>query len=87
MITFVFVLLAFVYYLYNFYRKTATLPPGPTALPIIGNLHLLDHDRPDLSLNALARKHGGMCTVYMGPHPLVVITDNDLLREALLKNG
>ncbi|XP_052179547.1 cytochrome P450 CYP736A12-like [Diospyros lotus] len=48
-------------------------PPGPPALPIIGNLHKLGR-LPHRSLHALARKYGPIMSIKLGSVPVVVVS-------------
>ncbi|XP_052179866.1 cytochrome P450 CYP736A12-like [Diospyros lotus] len=55
-------------------RKThRRSPPGPPALPIIGNLHKLGR-LPHRSLQALARKYGPIMSIKLGSVPVVVVS-------------
>ncbi|KAJ7305893.1 hypothetical protein JRQ81_010259 [Phrynocephalus forsythii] len=59
-------------------------PPGPTPLPFIGNLHLLDIKRQDKSIMKLAKKYGPVFTLHFGFQRVVVLAGYDAVKEALV---
>ncbi|XP_027154553.1 geraniol 8-hydroxylase [Coffea eugenioides] len=65
-------------------RRSKKLPPGPTPLPILGNLHLLG-DQPHKSLAKLAKKHGPLMSLQLGQITTVVITSAGMAKEVLQK--
>ena len=65
--------------------KERKLPPGPTGLPIVGNLLTLGH-RPDESLTKLAKTYGSLMTVRLGFNITVVASSAEMAREILQKN-
>uniref|UniRef100_A0A0E0D2V9 Cytochrome P450 n=1 Tax=Oryza meridionalis TaxID=40149 RepID=A0A0E0D2V9_9ORYZ len=58
------------------------LPPGPTRLPIIGNLHQIGR-LPHRSLGALAGRHGPVMALRLGTVPAVALSSPEAAREAL----
>uniref|UniRef100_A0A8D2MAG2 CP2W1 protein n=1 Tax=Zonotrichia albicollis TaxID=44394 RepID=A0A8D2MAG2_ZONAL len=78
------VLLAVVYFSTGYKNSAFKLPPGPTPLPIIGNLHLVDLRRQDKSLMKLAEKYGPIFTLHFGFQKVVVLTGYEVVREALV---
>ncbi|XP_051828256.1 cytochrome P450 2W1 [Antechinus flavipes] len=62
-------------------------PPGPTPLPFIGNLHLLDLRRQDKSLMKISEKYGPVFTVHFGIQKMVVLTGYEAVREALVNSA
>ncbi|XP_003226574.1 cytochrome P450 2W1 [Anolis carolinensis] len=65
-------------------RAALGLPPGPTPLPIIGNLHLLDFRRQDKTILKLAKKYGPVFTLYFGFQKVVVLTGYEAVKDALV---
>uniref|UniRef100_A0A667YH77 Cytochrome P450, family 2, subfamily Y, polypeptide 3 n=1 Tax=Myripristis murdjan TaxID=586833 RepID=A0A667YH77_9TELE len=59
------------------------LPPGPTGLPLIGNLAQLDRRAPYKTLES----YGPVLTVYLGPQRTVVLVGYDAIKEALVDQG
>ncbi|XP_075440324.1 cytochrome P450 2C23-like, partial [Ascaphus truei] len=68
-------------------KSRLNMPPGPTPLPLLGNLLQLDRKDIVKTLLRLSSQYGPVCTVYMGPNPVVVLNGYDAVREALLDNG
>ncbi|KAM4024711.1 cytochrome P450 2W1-like [Anomaloglossus baeobatrachus] len=66
-------------------RKSYKFPPGPTPLPIIGNLNILDIKRQDLTFIELAKKYGTFFTFHLGPTKAVVLVGYEANKEALVK--
>ncbi|XP_020927835.1 cytochrome P450 2C33 isoform X1 [Sus scrofa] len=68
-------------------HKRRRLPPGPTPLPIIGNLMQLNLKDIPASLSKLAKQYGPVCTVYFGSQPAVVLHGYEAVKEALIDQG
>ncbi|XP_050226890.1 geraniol 8-hydroxylase-like [Mercurialis annua] len=74
----------------NFVKKRSKtspskLPPGPSPLPIIGNLFDLG-DKPHRSLAKLAEVHGPLMSLKLGRITTVVISSSSLAQEILQKH-
>ncbi|KAJ1149049.1 hypothetical protein NDU88_001869 [Pleurodeles waltl] len=62
-------------------------PPGPTPLPLIGNLHLLDLKRPQKTYVELSQKYGSVFSVQMGMKKIVVLSGYETVRDALVNHA
>uniref|UniRef100_A0A8C2E8M3 Cytochrome P450, family 2, subfamily Y, polypeptide 3 n=1 Tax=Cyprinus carpio TaxID=7962 RepID=A0A8C2E8M3_CYPCA len=60
------------------------LPPGPLALPLIGNLPIMDKRAPFKSFMQWSKTYGSVMTVYLGPQRMVVLVGYDTVKEALV---
>ncbi|XP_068817888.1 cytochrome P450 2C18-like isoform X2 [Capricornis sumatraensis] len=63
------------------------LPPGPTPLPILGNILQLDVKNIGKSLSNLSNTYGPVFTVYFGLRPTVVLHGYEAVKEALIDQG
>ncbi|XP_004580094.2 cytochrome P450 2C2 isoform X2 [Ochotona princeps] len=63
------------------------LPPGPTPLPILGNLMQVDLEDLSTSLTKLAKVYGPVFTVYLGMKPTVIVHGYEAVKEALIDFG
>ncbi|XP_032086273.1 cytochrome P450 2W1 [Thamnophis elegans] len=63
------------------------MPPGPTPLPFIGNLHLLNITRQDVSFMELSKTYGPVFTFHLGLQKIVVLVGYEAVKEALLSKG
>lgn len=63
------------------------MPPGPTPIPIFGNL--LQVDRTDMRKAFLQwhKQYGPIFTIWMGADPQIFISDYDLMQELFVKHG
>eukprot|EP00069_Balaena_mysticetus_P018142 bmy_11305T0 len=65
-------------------RTRGHLPPGPTPLPLLGNLLQLRPGALYLGLLRLSKKYGPVFTVYLGPwRRVVVLVGREAVQEAL----
>ncbi|XP_053646091.1 cytochrome P450 307a1 [Cherax quadricarinatus] len=62
------------------------LPPGPTPIPFLGNLHTLSKysDCPYEGFSALGQKYGPVYSLLMGSNPAVVVGSYDTIKEVLI---
>ncbi|KAK6795073.1 hypothetical protein RDI58_008526 [Solanum bulbocastanum] len=71
---------------YCYYFSTSNnqnkLPPSPTKLPIIGNLHQLG-TVPHRSLHKLSEKHGPVMLLHLGSKPVVVASSVQAARDIM----
>ncbi|XP_006351549.1 cytochrome P450 71A4-like [Solanum tuberosum] len=58
------------------------LPPSPTKLPIIGNLHQLG-SLPHRSLHKLSKKYGPVMLLHFGSKPVLVASSVDAARDIM----
>lgn len=65
-------------------RTKSKLPPGPTPLPVIGNLLKLSN-KPHRSMAELAETHGPIMSLKLGQITAVVISSPALAKEVLQK--
>uniref|UniRef100_A0A3P8QI72 Cytochrome P450, family 2, subfamily Y, polypeptide 3 n=1 Tax=Astatotilapia calliptera TaxID=8154 RepID=A0A3P8QI72_ASTCA len=66
------------------HKRNWHLPPGPTALPLIGNLLQIDKKAPFKSFVKFSETYGPVMTVYLGWQRTVVLVGYDAVKEALV---
>ncbi|XP_045160015.2 cytochrome P450 2C23-like [Mercenaria mercenaria] len=75
------------HYIFFSKRYNPPLPPSPNfKLPLIGHLHLLEHDMRK-PFRKYRKQLGDVFTLYFGGRLTIVISGYETLREAFLKNG
>ncbi|XP_069590375.1 cytochrome P450 2K1-like isoform X2 [Ranitomeya imitator] len=74
----------FIYWINGIRKSTAKMPPGPMPLPVIGNLNLLDLNKPHESLMQLSEKYGEVFTLHFGPKKMVILAGYKIIKEALV---
>ncbi|CAO4377593.1 unnamed protein product [Caenorhabditis nigoni] len=74
------------------YQKARKFPPGPTSLPLIGNIHQLiyycwKHKGVVPAFDYFRQIYGDVFTLWLGPIPHVSICDYETSQEVFVKNG
>ncbi|VDK87849.1 unnamed protein product [Litomosoides sigmodontis] len=81
-------LLAVSYIFYDLNWKRRLLPPGPTPWLFLGNLlHFIFYNSIDDMFLAWKQKYGNLVTFWIGPIPLVMVTDVETMREYFIRNA
>jgi len=65
-------------------RRPRNLPPGPTALPLVGSLHLLGK-LPHRSLAKLAKVYGPLMSIRLGQSLFIVASSPETAMQFLKK--
>ncbi|KAM6184560.1 cytochrome P450 2C23-like [Rhynchocyon petersi] len=68
-------------------HKVGKLPPGPTPLPIIGNMLQVNPKDVSASFCKLAKEYGPVYTLYLGSQMVVVLHGYEAVKEALIDQG
>ena len=62
-------------------------PPGPLALPIIGNLHQFPKKDIHLAYQKWAKQYGPIFSLQLGQRTLVVLASGELVRKLIEKRS
>ncbi|XP_077147730.1 cytochrome P450 2C23-like [Ranitomeya variabilis] len=68
-------------------EKYRNFPPGPTPLPIIGNMHMVNSTKPHKSFLEISKKYGTVFSLQLGQEKLVILTGYETVKDALMNYG
>ncbi|XP_072038232.1 LOW QUALITY PROTEIN: steroid 17-alpha-hydroxylase/17,20 lyase-like [Amphiura filiformis] len=74
-----------VYVWYRNVSRPAGFPPGPTALPVVGNIFELMKGPVHEEFNKLAKKYGDIFSIKIGNNWAVILNNLEFAKEAFLK--
>ncbi|XP_063294184.1 cytochrome P450 2J4-like [Pelobates fuscus] len=74
-------------YLWWKVTRPKSFPPGPLALPIVGNLLQMDFNNPLQGLKEFSKVYGPVYSIYLGFTPVVVVRGFKALKEILMTRG
>ncbi|XP_078524959.1 cytochrome P450 2D6-like [Lissotriton helveticus] len=82
-------LLVAVFLPFLFWRasRPSRFPPGPLALPVIGNLLQFNFNDPMKDLDKFAEKYGQVYSLYFGTTPVVFVHGLQAVKEVLVNKG
>ncbi|PYH89308.1 cytochrome P450 oxidoreductase [Aspergillus ellipticus CBS 707.79] len=82
-----FALLTLLLRLYNTRKKTLPLPPGPSPLPLIGNLHQAPQTLPWRTFDTWRRQYGPIMAAQFGNQTLILVSSAKIAHELLEKRS
>ncbi|RGB22412.1 cytochrome P450 [Rhizophagus diaphanus] len=93
--TFLFTLFfaAIIYVFFNNQRKKSKIPngciplPGPTPLPIIGNLHQINNVPIQDFIDKFSNEYGPIFQVHYGAETWVILNDYEIVKDVLVKRS
>ncbi|KAM4573471.1 cytochrome P450 2F2-like [Odontesthes bonariensis] len=68
-------------------RRPKNFPPGPPALPVMGNLLHFSPENPLKDFEKLEKSYGDVYSLFMGSKPTVVINGLKAIKEAIVIKG
>uniref|UniRef100_A0A3P8TWM4 Cytochrome P450, family 2, subfamily X, polypeptide 9 n=1 Tax=Amphiprion percula TaxID=161767 RepID=A0A3P8TWM4_AMPPE len=68
-------------------RRPKNFPPGPSILPILGNLLQLNLENPLNDFERLRKTYGNVYSLFLGPRPAVIISGLKAMKEAMVIKG
>ncbi|XP_073445376.1 cytochrome P450 2J2-like isoform X3 [Dendrobates tinctorius] len=68
-------------------QAAALLPPGPTPLPLIGNLFTIKFQLHHRTLMKLSEIYGNIMTIWVGQTPLIVVSGYETVKHCLIDNS
>ncbi|KAM4641340.1 uncharacterized protein O3C94_015739 [Discoglossus pictus] len=70
-----------------FKRRRQNMPPGPTPLPLLGNIFQLNASEFPKEIMKLSKTYGPVITLHLPNMRLVILVGYDTVKEALVDNG
>ncbi|XP_068136096.1 cytochrome P450 2K1-like [Hyperolius riggenbachi] len=67
--------------------KYKNFPPGPRPLPIIGNVHQIDMNKPFKTFIELSKTYGTILGIHIGPQRTVILCGYDTVKDALMNHA
>ncbi|XP_075043091.1 cytochrome P450 2G1-like isoform X1 [Mixophyes fleayi] len=77
----------FIYSTWDKMYRRRNLPPGPTPLPVIGNLLQIKRGEMVKSLIQMGAQYGPVYTLYFGQRPVIILSGYLAVKEALIDQG
>ncbi|KAM9316379.1 uncharacterized protein PAF06_007389 [Gastrophryne carolinensis] len=68
-------------------NKYKNFPPGPRPLPIIGNMHILNLNKPHTTIIELSKTYGPVLSVQVGMQKMVALCGYDTIKDALINHA
>ncbi|XP_053738887.1 cytochrome P450 2J2-like isoform X1 [Synchiropus splendidus] len=65
-------------------KDPPNFPPGPPALPLLGNVFSIDHKQPHIYLTKLAELYGNVFCMRLGRDKTVFVSGWKMVKEALV---
>ncbi|XP_044146592.1 cytochrome P450 2K6-like isoform X2 [Bufo gargarizans] len=62
-------------------------PPGPPPLPIIGNMHIVDGNKPYKTFMQLSKEYGKVFSIKLGPSKSIVLSGYDTIKDAFTNHA
>ncbi|XP_068136234.1 cytochrome P450 2K1-like [Hyperolius riggenbachi] len=79
-------------FLANVYKRSLrdkykNFPPGPRPLPIIGNIHQLDMNKPHKTFIELSKTYGPVLGIHVALEKMVVLCGFEAIKDALINHA
>ncbi|XP_029451963.1 cytochrome P450 2K6-like isoform X1 [Rhinatrema bivittatum] len=68
-------------------NSSKNIIPGPRPLPIIGNLHIVNLQKLQQSLEEMSKKYGTIFSIHLGSKRMVVLSGYETVKDALVNHA
>ncbi|XP_051855519.1 cytochrome P450 2J4-like [Antechinus flavipes] len=81
------IVLVLAHYLKRRRRRNLNYPPGPPELPILGNFHQMDFQKPQVTMQKFVKEYGNILYMNMLSQNFITVTGLPMIKEVLANQG